>query len=381
MGVGLGKNSPVILSQNRVNFEALIDRHGQWLRWRIAKKCTCVTKNNRPDIHCEKCGGSGDIYDYQKFYNDTLQLKVRDNILDLPAENTDCTVLQIHDSYGNEHQFVKCGGFVEITGGVRNLLQNEIVEVLIRDTVVKHLDSVELERVGDGYYQVPGIETPPSKLEGVYYKAPGDVIAAERVETAAHDSVDIAGYRQNLIQVDPAVPDTETLTAYGVDYVLPSKFIVLSQNLTKEDLQLVNTHNGDAVCTFPYNFNVSENDILTVLSGTMTNKIVIVRDEEGGDDLIPEFFIAKVNSLETQEGEYREGEDFILVGTNRLHWVGDRKPEPGAAMSLVFEYYPTYRVAKNIPQLRTSEDQRIPRKVVLKLYSAFGEAKGVNRNA
>jgi hypothetical protein len=49
-------------------------------------------------------------------------------------------------------------------------------------------------------------------------------------------------------------------------------------------------------------------------------------------------------------------------------------------MSISYQYNPTYRVAKNIPTLRTSEDQRIPRKVVLQLYSAFGEAKGVNRN-
>jgi hypothetical protein len=378
MGYGLGKRSPVILSQSRDNFEALIDRHGQWCRWRVAKKCTCVTGRNQPDIHCEKCGGSGDIYDYQKDYTEAFQLTVRNNILELPAENVNCEVLKIADSLGNEYQFAKSGQYLEITCGPRHLNQNEIVNAVIRDTVVKHLDSVVLECIGNGYYRVPGIETPPSRIAGVYYKSPGDVIKAEKVEDNEGEEVEVTGYRQNMIQVNS---EAETLTAYGVDFILPSKFVVLSQNLNKADLQIVNTYNGDAVCTFPYNMNVSENDILTVLSGTMTNKIVIARDEEEGDDLIPEFFVATVNSLETQEGEYREGQDFILVGTNRIHWIGDRKPETGAAMSLIFEYYPTYRVAKNIPQLRTSENQRIPKKVVLKLYSAFGEAKGVNRNA
>jgi hypothetical protein len=49
-------------------------------------------------------------------------------------------------------------------------------------------------------------------------------------------------------------------------------------------------------------------------------------------------------------------------------------------MSITYRYYPTYRIAKDIPMLRTSEDQRIPRKVVLKLFAAFGEAKKVNQN-
>jgi hypothetical protein len=49
-------------------------------------------------------------------------------------------------------------------------------------------------------------------------------------------------------------------------------------------------------------------------------------------------------------------------------------------MSVTYRYHPTYRVAKNIPMLRTSEDQRIPRKVLLKLYAAFSEAKKVNQN-
>jgi hypothetical protein len=380
-GFGLGKNSPIVLSQSRSNFEALIGRHGQYVRWRIAKKCTCVvTETNEPDIHCEKCGGSGDVYDYQKFYNDTLRLSVRDNIIELPAENAACEVLKIYDAYGNEFQSVRTGNFIEITGGPRPLNQNEIVELLIRDTVIRRLESIVLERVGNGYYRVPGVETPSSKLEGVYYRAEGDVIAVQCLENSAGEAVEITGFRQNMIQVDPAIPQTETLTAYEIDYILPFKFVVLSQNLNKEDTQLVNAHNGDAVCTYPYMFNVAENDVLTILSGNMPGKILLTHKGDDTDDTIPEFFIAKVDSLETQDAEYREGADFIIAGTNRLHWIGEHKPAMGAAMAINYQYRPTYRVAKNIPQLRTSEDQHIPRKVILKLFAAFQESRRLNQN-
>jgi hypothetical protein len=126
-------------------------------------------------------------------------------------------------------------------------------------------------------------------------------------------------------------------------------------------------------------YNLSEDDVLTVLSGSMTHKIVVQKKGNGLDDIIPEFFVAQVDSIETKSAAFAEGADFVLTGTNRLHWTGNQ-PEAGEAMSITYRYYPTYRVAKDIPMLRTSEDQRIPRKVPLKLYAAFGEAKKVNQN-
>ena len=67
MGVGLGRNSPVVLSLGKDNYEALIDRHGQWIRWRIAEKCSCVKGiTMQPDIHCKFCAGRGYTYTYLK---------------------------------------------------------------------------------------------------------------------------------------------------------------------------------------------------------------------------------------------------------------------------------------------------------------------------
>jgi hypothetical protein len=127
-------------------------------------------------------------------------------------------------------------------------------------------------------------------------------------------------------------------------------------------------------------FNVGLGDVITILSGAMPGKILLAHVSGETDDIIPEFFIAKVDSLETQDAEYREGTDFIIAGTNRLHWIGENKPEDGAVMAINYQYRPTYRVAKNIPQLRTSEDQRLPRKVILQSFAAFQESKRVNQN-
>jgi hypothetical protein len=377
MGTGLGKSSAVVLSLGKANYEALVDRHGQWVRWRTARKCPCMTDAGQPDIHCEKCGGSGDIYDYQKFYHDTLQVRVRDSVFELPEDCAESEVLKVYDARGNEFSFKKTGTFVEISEGSRLPSQNEVIEILLRNSAVKRLESASLEKVGNGYYRVPGIESPPRKLDGVYYHAPGDVIAVEKVTTAEGEEIPVNGCRQNMIQADS---ESDGLAAYGIDYILPFKFVILSQELNKADAQMINACNGNAVCTFPYMFDVAENDVITVLSGMMTAKAVVNKRGGTADDIIPEFFVPEVQSLETKETAYREGTDYILAGTNRIHWLGENRPEAGAVMSLVYRYYPTYRVARNIPNLRTSEDQRIPRKAVLKFFAAFQESRGVNQN-
>jgi hypothetical protein len=127
-------------------------------------------------------------------------------------------------------------------------------------------------------------------------------------------------------------------------------------------------------------FNVAQDDVITILSGAMPGKILLKHLSGETDDIIPEFFIAEIDRLETQTGEYREGADFILTGANRIHWIGASKPEAGAVMSIGYQYRPTYRVMQNIPQLRTGEDQHIPRKVMLKLFSAFQESRRLNQN-
>ena len=137
-------------------------------------------------------------------------------------------------------------------------------------------------------------------------------------------------------------------------------------------------HNGEAVCTFPYIYDVAENDIITVLTGSMTNKIVL--NKASGDDILPEYFVDSIVSLETKEKQYKVGEDFMLVGTNRIHWLKDEKPDKNENMSITFKYNPTYRVSQSLANLRTSENQRLPKKVILKQLSTFQDARGVSYN-
>jgi hypothetical protein len=374
MAFGLGHDSPVVLSQSKVNFEALIARHGQWLRWRVAKKCPCITKYNRPDVHCTRCGGIGDFYDYQREYEDIIRATARENVIHIPDSYASAQIIEVYNSRGKRFEFVRHDNFLQIIGDV--LPNNEYLEVRLCIPIVKKLESANLVKEGGGYYRVPGICTETSDIDRVYYQATGDVLSVGGIEDGEGNPVKAEGFRRDMIIIDSKA---DFMVAKNIEYVMPFKFVVLSQNLAKEDEELIIAHKGNAICTFPYKFNLAENDVLTVLSGDMTHKVVLEKRNKDRDDTINEFFVAQIDSIETTESVYKEGEDFILIGTNQIHWIG-RQPEDGAKISVTYRYYPTYRVAKEIPTLRTSQDQRIPRKVMLQFYGAYGESKGLNRN-
>lgn len=73
------------------------------------------------------------------------------------------------------------------------------------------------------------------------------------------------------------------------------------------------------------------------------------------------------------------GVDYVLVGTNEINWISENKPDTGEGYSVIYKVYPTYTVVRNIPQLRSSENQRFPKKAVVKLMSSYSEMRGVNR--
>jgi hypothetical protein len=170
----------------------------------------------------------------------------------------------------------------------------------------------------------------------------------------------------------------EPLKAEKIEYVPPFLFALSSQNLSEEDNEAMVTVKGDAMLTFPYNCDVSEGDILTALSGTYTQKEVVKRIEDT-DDTIGAYFVTDIVSCIGKEREYKNGIDFLLIGTNYLRWICEDAPEPGEAYSLVYRICPTYQVVKNIPQIRTSENQRLPKKAIIQLFNIYAEHRRANQ--
>jgi hypothetical protein len=388
LSYGLGRNTPVVLSFGKSNYEALIDRHGQFVRWRIAARCPCVDKHtNQPDPHCIPCGGIGFIYSYQPAMTVTEDIMVSDDtgILELPEEYADnCALELVYDFYGRKYAAEKNGQFI-------TLLENDIqkgiyLTVVIKQDTARKLKKADCENTGGGFYRVDGLQFRKEGIDGIYYTAPGDIIKIGKITDAAGLEYEAIELRTDLFRIVPNVDDekkekipiTEPLKAHGVEYVPPFIFSLSSQNLSKEDSEMLIKEKGDALLTFPYNCDVSDGDILTALTGTYTQKEVIRRTDMP-EDTIGAYFVTDIVSCASKDREYNAGIDFLLVGTNYLMWLCEDAPLEGDFYSLTYKIFPTYKVVKNIPQIRTSENQRLPKKAIVQFFATYGEHRRVNQ--
>lgn len=381
MGQGLSKNSPVQLELGKENYEALIERHGQWVRWRVASKCPCIKANTQqPDIHCKKCGGLGVLYGYQKqaTVSQTVMVCNGSGIIELDGA-FDCLLTRCYDNAGNIYENAKKTGTFVMLNAEKLPSKGVYVTAIMTATVLKTVEHTQAESIGNGYYRVVGLRSSRTKTEGLYHTAPGDIEHIGTVRDTEGTTYEVGEIRQDCIFVKnlPEVPP-KTLLIEQVQYIPPFTFVILNQNLSKSDAQVMQDNNGDAVLTFPYTFDVSADDVITVLSGTYTQKSIVPKKDDEYD-VIPAYFVDEIVKCSGRDRDYIEGIDFILCGTNYLKWLCNDPPEDGEGYAITYKVYPTYKVVKAIPQIRTSENQRMPKKAVIKLYDTYGEARGLNR--
>jgi hypothetical protein len=388
MGVGLGANSPIVLTLGKSNYEAMIDRHGQWIRWRIATKCPCTDKNAmESDPQCPRCGGLGYTYSFQPQLTLTETILVGDSsgIIEVPEKYADCALDMVYDYNGKKFSAKKNGVYITLLNAPPE--KGTYLYVVMIKEVVNKIATASCLNAGWGYYQIEGLRSRRQGIDGLYHTAPGDIIKIDRIVDFEGKSYTPNELRLDLFHIDPLIdeetddplPIVEPLVAELIEYVPPFLFALLSQNLSKEDNEAMVEAHGDAVLTFPYNCDVSESDILTVFSGTYTQKEVVNRRKEVDKDTIGAYFITEIVSCIGKERDYKSGVDFILIGTNYLKWLCEDAPMPGEAYSLTYRICPTYKVVKNIPQIRTSENQRLPKKAIVQLLHTYGEHRGVNQ--
>ncbi|MDR1046517.1 MAG: hypothetical protein LBL64_01975 [Treponema sp.] len=302
-------------------------------------------------------------------------------IIEVSEEYEKAVLVEIYDYAGNKYTAEKMGIYIRL---YTHAPKGQYLYVVMTLSTLKKLDEAVCENAGGGYYRVQGLRSRRAGIDGLYQTAPGDIEKIGLIVDAAGREYRPKEFRADMFYIEPLEVDgeiqeiAEPLTAQAIEYVPPFIFALLSQNLSKADEREVTAAEGDAVLTFPYNCDIGADDVLTVLAGTYTQKEVVNR-VDGADDVIGAYFVMDIVSCIGVNREYQKGKDYILAGTNRLKWLCEDAPEHGEAYSLVYHICPTYKVIKSIPQVRTSESQRLPKKAVVKLYSTHGEKRGINR--
>jgi len=377
---GLGKNSPVHLSLGKDNYEALIERHGQWVRWLQAIRCSCTLKNGRPDIQCRLCGGEGWQYRFQKTIEETLSLVVMDGIVvELPTSYSGATVLEAHDFKGGLFKEAgRYGRFVRLAGA-RTPAKGERFDLTIMKPLVKKLDRAIATYLGNGCFSLDGLSIVGAAGVASDKETNADIVSIGSLknETQAIEYA-VSTTRRNLafatVAAAPAAGDV--LAATDVEYIEPAFFVVTGQQYRESDARFLEMAQGDASMSFPESYKVGEGDIVTLLAATQVGKRIISRG--GGDiDALPEFYIGSIPAIESGSAIYLPNVDYMLWGANKIRWLGSNRPAAGAAYFVFYEFNPTYRVVKEFPNVRSGENQNLPRRVALKLLSTYAERKAI----
>lgn len=382
MGQGLGKNSPLVLSLGKENYEALIARHGQWVRWRVATKCPCVNiETMQSDIHCPKCGGLGFTYGIQKDLIVTQTVMQKDNsaVIQVNKEYEKASLLQVYDNAGNTYpRAIKKGTFVILNWEGKDN-KGIYITCVMKTSVIKTLKKAVCQKVGDFFYKIEELVISKNTVEGLYHSVNCDILSIAKIKDKDGREYSTKDFRQNGFFIEPQGCDTpiaEPITVENVEYTEPWTFVLLNQNLSKTDDKIMQELQGDAVLTFPYNCNVSCDDIITVLSGAVIKKSIMTR-KAIDFDVIPSYFVESIIDCIGKDRVYKEGKDFVLVANNRIKWQTEDAPKDGEAYSITYNVLPTYKVLQAVPQIRTSENQRMPKKAIVKLYDIYGDARKI----
>lgn len=453
MAVGLGENSPIVLQLTRDNFNGIIKRHGQYVRWLKTEKCPCVGANQRVNENCLFCKGKGVTYKDSYMTEEVKNFQAAiDNVIMVPNNDG---IIWVRDMDSNELPIIaQCSEYVTVGGIVR---RGQTVTVKYRENFLKTGNStptalsantflVDLSTpVAFGEVQgslvsvtaweqgrvaekaevnvVFSIET--SELTDTIYPTGTIVETAEGLafvtqtdavipagDTDSNSVVAIAeetGPEYNVLAeeisvINPAItgstvsnpaPATggqnEELTVSEIhrntftveetpsgavtaeyEYMDPFLFAILNQNLSDMDKKWLVDNSGDAIMIFPQKHDVTEGDIVVALnSHSFAN--TVLRSTGGTYDSIPAFYPYDFSNAFTYRNgvkvEFVYGTDFIVYSANRIKWISGNKPTASEQVSLSYSFFLTYKVLKDIPSPRSSENNRFPRKVALKVYT------------
>lgn len=385
MGIGLGANSPIVLSLGRGNYEALIERHGQWVRYRRAIRCPCMDRGTgAPNTQCPICHGEGWVYNAQKSIQcfTTVMYKGGGDGIYIGADYSGDTLYRVYDSEGTIYSGArKEGEYILLNASLPNkgvYITVELTRPLITTKVV------ECTPIGEGFYNTPA-PTARRTIDNYSYSVPYDIVGISSLKDTSGNTIPTKGIIYNASSFyippidnstlggtsDPIDPGMSMPTPYTVpliaevSYTPPATFLVLQQGLSRSDIAQMEVAGGDAYITAPYGYDISEKDIITVLSGAYIKKAILVRGTLPYD-ILPSYSVDSIDNI-VGDAPYT---DYTLVLGNRILW-GNNAPREGEHYSISYRVLPTYRIVRAIPQIRSSENQHMPRRAIVKLDDTY----------
>lgn len=120
-------------------------------------------------------------------------------------------------------------------------------------------------------------------IEGLYHTVSGDIESIDKIVDDGQETLSV-------------IHPPKTLYAENLRYIAPFVF-ALNQPISKKiDFAKLAAINGDAILTFPYNYDVGIDDVITVSSGSYIQKSIITK-KEADYDIISAYFVEEIVSV------------------------------------------------------------------------------------
>lgn len=375
LSIGLGKNSPIPIETSPDKYEGLIVRHGQWVRWSIAKKCSCLLENNRPDARCSFCHGSGWDYRFQETEEDpqVLCTIVDSETIELPLSYTGATVSSVFLPTG---QALKVNGvfgrWIKVSGSVLSTKGSAYACVSV--SRIKKVPEDSAVYAGFGVVKLSKYE-----YQNPWASIPYDLVSLETLTRADGSTLNVLSWSVDKIVIDTTVnePLIGEPLRINASYMPPFRMAVLNQNLSYSDRNALQEIGGDSIVVLPFSYKVGEYDTITAWISTQIRKKIIQRTELEDVDFLPDLFVSDIMSISTTDGVFTEGVDFVLWDRNSVRWLTANRPAPGAYYSIEYSANVSYRVIQQMPNIRSSENKRFPSRVAVKLIMGTSGADQV----
>ncbi len=358
MGFDLGENTPINIKLSRENFNALIGRHGQQIRWLTAEKCPCIGDNQKPDESCVVCKGKGVTYRQQ-----TTSERVK--ILTAPIDGVidQDNVIWVRDLAGNEYTVTTADCVAYVDGVIKG-----------RQYQVKYTEDVTESGTGTATYIADKLDQIDLPTLVEFGTVQGDLLTV--TADNAGTPLTVTSLFRNCFEISDTILPGDVVTV-SYTYVNPFVFGLIHNNFDKADRKWLSEISGDGLMIFPQRWEVNANDIIIALNATETKKEVV--RNEGEIDSLPSFYVNGLKNAYSIRAdvkyEFTPGTDYVLYKGNQIKWINNQ-PDQYEQLSHTYLYNTVYRVMSDLPDPRTSEDNRFPRKVALKMYTDYNTREG-----
>ena len=359
------------------NFDGLVSKHGQHVRWIRRRKCYCVNEHGRVDPRHKACEGRGWLSDLQtefsvigeqvkhagKFIFPKFSPIVKINRIyrTNPYIEYDVSEVGIAPYKCNPKSVRICTGGSGESYHALSASQQLFVDYdyTIATPIIKN----DVTYLGNGVLQLDDFTFNSSK--GLF-----------DLEVLFVTSITFDGKPKEIIghsgkYIDIKTDGTESNNKewlVAITYAQPPILAIqqISAKMRYEDAYVHS--DGDAIITVPYNYGIGNGDVFTALvPGSRTSQNLEIT--AGMDEYaLPQFDVSNIVDIEDASGrDYVSGVDFVIKSRNVLKFLeGGNRPDGKAAV--MFNYYPSFVALLDRPNLRTPENKKFPKKISLQLW-------------